>query len=107
MPHRVVAMYEGQPVGRFHGPFASHVAVIVLPNGRIQCRGWGLRVDAEAAFERACSVEEDLLYAAVHETQLDDGSGRPLLRMVPHAPPRRRRKASRRPPGVPARRTRR
>ncbi len=82
MPHRVVATYQGQPVGRFHGPFASHVAVIVLPNGRVHCRGWGLRVDAEAAVERAVAVDDDLLYAAVHETRPDEDSRRELVRMV-------------------------
>ncbi len=90
MPHRVVATYQGQPVGRFHGPFASHVAVIILANGRAHCRGWGLRIDAHAAVERAVAVDDDLLYAAVHETQADEDPRQELVRMVPIPRLRRR-----------------
>ena len=84
MSHHVVAVYRDRPVGRWHGPFASHVAVIVLANGRVHCRGWGLRVDAEAALERARERESGLLYAEIQETQPDPaGQRRPLQRVLP------------------------
>jgi hypothetical protein len=73
-------------VGRFHGPFATHVAVIVFPDGRVQCRGWGLRVDAEAALERALRTEGGLLHAEVHETEPD--VGRTGQRLKHRLPPR-------------------
>jgi hypothetical protein len=84
MAHPVVALYRDRPVGRFHGSFASHVAVVVLANGRVHCRGWGTRVDAEAALERARQRESGLLYAEVQETQPDLAGRRgPLQRVFP------------------------
>ena len=84
MSHEVVALLRDRQVGRWHGPLATHVAVIVLANGRIHCRGWGLRVDAEAALQRAREREKGLLYAEVHETQPDLGGERlPLHRALP------------------------
>ena len=58
--------------------------MIVLANGRVHCRGWGLRVDAEAALQRAREREKGLLYGEVHETQPDlAGERRPLQRVLP------------------------
>lgn len=82
MPHRVVARYQGRLVGRYHGGYTTHVVVLVLANGRIQCRGWGLRVEAEAALERARHVDPRLRYAAVHETEPDADSSQPLVHSV-------------------------
>lgn len=79
---KVVVRWRDRVVGRFHGPYASHVVVVVLRSGRVQCRGWGLRKDAERALERILDRESGLVYARVHETSPDPGDARPLVRRV-------------------------